>query len=140
MITPIEIRNQFLSLLGSVIGQYKFTDGRIQSAIALLPDENHGWDFPNNGTVTAGIEAVIIRPYPGVTELIGGRQKKYEWAVTLKQWDASNNLLAATEQLVNNLTYLLTTPRTIPPNAALGNIETVKFEIIEYVYQPIVEV
>lgn len=137
MITPIELRSQFLTLLSQLIGSYKFSDGHCQSAIAILPDEDYGWDFPNNGTVTTGIECVIIRPSPSITELIGGRQKKYEWAVTLKQWDASNNLLAATEALVKNLDYLLTTPRTVPPNPALGNIETVKFELCEYIYQRI---
>lgn len=137
MITPIELRSQFLTLLSGFVGSYKFSDGSIQSAIAILPDEDYGWDFPNNGTVTTGIECVIIRPTPSINELIGGRQKKYEWAVTLKQWNASNNLLAATEVLVNGLDYLLTTPRTVPPNPALGNIETCKFELIEYTFQAI---
>lgn len=137
MITPIELRTSFLNLLSGIIGTYKFSDGATQSAIAILPDEDYGWDFPNNGTVTTGIECIIIRPSPSIKELIGGRQKKYEWAVTLKQWDASNNLLAATEMLVNKLDYLLTTPRTVPPNPALGNIETCKFEIVAYEYQAI---
>lgn len=137
MISPLEVRSHFLTLLNGLIGTYLFSDGRIEQAIAILPDEDHGWDFPNNGTVPTGIECVIIRPYPSIKELIGGRQKKYEWAVTLKQWDASNNLLAATEKLVNNLPYLLTSPRTVPPNPALGNIETVRFEFVEYEYQAI---
>lgn len=135
MITPLEVRSQFLTLLDGLIGSYRFSDGRIETAIAILPDEDHGWDL--NNKTTTGIECVIIRPYPSIRELIGGREKKYEWSITLKQWDASNNLLAATEKLVNNLPYLLTTPRTVPPNPALGNIESCKFKFVEYEYQPI---
>lgn len=137
MITPLELRSQFLAILTGIIGTYKFSDGRIEDAIAILPDEDHGWDFPNNGTDVVGIECVIVRPSPSITQLLGGIQKKYEWACTLKQWDASNNLLAATEALVNGLDYLLTSPRPVPPNPALGNIETCKFEIQEYIYQAI---
>jgi len=127
-----DLRTQILSLLSGIIGTYRYSDGYTESAIAVLPDPNVGWDFPGNGTVTDGIEVIITRPYPGAVPLYGGRMKPLRWGITLKQWDSQQGLLEATEALVDGLDYLMTSPKLVPPNAALGIIEQVTFQILEY--------
>lgn len=134
MIVALELRSQFLTILNGLIGTYRFSDRSTQPALAILPDSNHGWGFPNNGTVTTGIECLIIRPYPGAISLLGGRHKPMSWNIELKQWDATKNLIEATERLVNKIDYQITSPRLVPPNPGLGIIEQVKFSIIEHAY------
>lgn len=132
MIECTQLRSQILTLLDGIVGTYRYSDGYTEPAIAVLPDINAGWNYPNGGTVTTGIECIITRPYPSVVPLIGGKMKPLRWAITLKQWNAQDSLLEATEALVDGLDYLMTSPKLVPPSPALGIIEQVKFEILEY--------
>lgn len=131
----MELRSSLINLLSGILGTYKFPDRTTDSAISILPHKTHGWNFPPSGTEVSGIEIIIVRPPPAIKELLGGRQKKYEWALTLKQWDGKGNLLEAIEKITDGLDYLLTSPRLIPPNPALGSLESAKLEIIEYFYE-----
>lgn len=139
MIDFLTLKSQIVSLLAGHIGTYKFKEGDTERAIAVLPDPDHGYNYPNNGTETTGIEVVVIRPMPKITHFLGGDvQKEYRTAITLKQWNADSSLLEATEALVNGLVgqnYLITSPKWVPPNPAMGIIEQVFMELVEYEFQ-----
>lgn len=139
MIVCTDLRSQIVSLMEGLIGTYEHTDGYIEPAIAVLPDSESGWNYPSTGTVATGIEVVITRPYPGAIPLLNNeRMKPLRWGITLKQWDSSKSLLDATTALVDGLAYHhMTLPRLVPPNAALGIIEQVTFELIEWEFQEI---
>lgn len=138
MIDCLTLRYQLVSLLAGLLGQYHFSDGTTGDAIAILPDDAEGFNYPGNGTETEGIECVVIRPYPTINSLLGGdRIKPYRWQVTLKQWNPNGSLLDAVERLVNNLDYSITSPSWVPPNAALGIIEQVRFEVLEFEFQKV---
>lgn len=139
MIDALVLRSDIIALLGNLLGTYSFPDnGGTDHAIAVLPDADAGWNYPPSGTKITGVEVVIVRPYPGVSPLLGGdRTKTYVWHITLKQWSSASNLLAATEALVNGLDYFISDPIPAPPNAGLGILEQVKIDIAEYTYQEI---
>lgn len=137
MIDALALRTSIVEILGGLIGTYTFTDQSTGDAIAVLPDPSYGFSYPNGGTETTGIEVVVIKPVPKITHLLGGDlQKEYRTAITLKQWNPSSSLLEATEKLVDGLSaFLLTSPKWVPPNPAMGIIEQVFVELVEYEFQ-----
>lgn len=136
MIDCTQLRSQILTLLADIIGTYRYSDGYEEAAIAVIPDEDRGFDVPGNGTRSQGIEIIISRPVPEVKHfLAGGKQLTYRWIITLKQWDASKSLIEATQILIDNLDYLITSPKLVPPNAALGIIEQMTMQIVEHDFQ-----
>lgn len=139
MIEPLILRNDIITLLGNLLGTYTFPDnGGTDHAIAILPDADAGWNYPPSGTKIAGVEVVIVRPYPDASQLLGGdRMKTYTWSLTLKQWDSRGDLLDATESLVNGLDYFISKSIPAPSSAGLGSLEQVKIDITEYIYQEI---
>ena len=135
MLVCTDLRDSILQLLDGMIGTYLYSDGYSESAIAIIPDQNHGYEVPGNGTRTEGIEVIIVRPVPQVSHFLTGRQLKSQWNIVLKQWDASQSLIEAATILVEKLDYLLTSPKLVPPNNALGIIEQCSFTVIDYEYQ-----
>lgn len=137
MIEVIALRQSIQALLAGLVGTYTHGDGYVEDAIAVLADPTYGYDYPNNGCVTKGIECVVLRPFPKLIPLLGGASmKEYRWAIALKQWDARGNLLEATEALVNGLPYLVGSPVWVPPDANRGIIEQVRLEVIEWDFCP----
>jgi hypothetical protein len=138
VIDAFALKQEIAVLLNGLVGRYK-DEGWEEDAIAVLPDPDYGYDFPNNGTVTEGMEVVILRPYPKVSSLFGGRQMQYRWQIVLKQWDSQSSLLDAVEALVGGLeSHMLTSPVLVPPDPGRGIIEQVRFEIFEWEFQALV--
>lgn len=138
MIDCLTLRSQFTSLLAGLLGEYHFSDGTTGEAIAVLPDDTLGYNYPGNGTDTEGIECVIVRPYPTIQHLLGGdRTLSYKWQITLKQWNSNGSLLEAANRVVAGLDYCMSSPAWVPPNANLGIIEQVSFQLVEYEFQKV---
>lgn len=138
MIVCTRLRSQILELLQDLIGTYRYSDGYTEPAIAVIPDDDRGYEVPGNGTRTEGIEVLISRPAPEVRHFLAGdRQLTYRWIITLKQWDSSKSLLDAIDILVQELDYLISSPKLVPPNAALGIIEQCSFFITEHEFQKV---
>ena len=139
MIDAIALKTEISILLTGLLGTYTFSDGYVEPAIAVIPDNTTGYNYPDNGTVTTGMEVVIVRPIPTVENLLGGdRLKSYRWDIVLKQWSDTTSLLDATEALVNGLSHSIAKVSSTPPNGALGIIAQVRIELSEYVYQEVV--
>lgn len=136
MLVCTDLRDSILELLDGMIGTYRYSDGFIEQAIAIIPDQNHGYDIPGNGTRTEGIEVIIQRPVPQINHYLCGKQLIHRWNVVLKQWDPSKSLIEPVTILMQELDYLISSPKLVPPNAALGIIEQCSFTIADYEYQP----
>lgn len=136
MIVCTDLRSRILELLDGLVGTYRYSDGYTEPAIAVIPDDQHGYDVPGNGTRTEGIEVIIQRPVPQVNHFLnGGKQLTHRWNIVLKQWDASKSLIEVVTILIEELDYLLSSPKLVPPNAALGIIEQCNFSIVEFEYR-----
>jgi hypothetical protein len=59
MIDILILRNDVFAILENLLGTYTFPDGSSTKAIACLPDPDKGWNYPENGTKTSGLEVVI---------------------------------------------------------------------------------
>lgn len=133
MIVCTDLRSHILELLDGAIGTYRYSDGYTEPAIAVIPDNDRGYEVPGNGTRTEGIEVIIQRPVPQINHFLGGsKQLTHRWNIVLKQWDASKSLIEVVSILIEELDYLLSSPKLVPPNAALGIIEQCSFSIVEH--------
>lgn len=137
MITAKELRSHIETILADYIGDYTWNGNGNSKAIALLPDNKHGFSYPPPGTTVTGIEAVIVRPVPAVKMLLN---KQYfgraTWEIYLKQWDRSSNLIDATEKLIvglSRLDYAFESPVRVPPNERMNGIESVRTAVYEYI-------
>lgn len=136
MITALDLRSHIETILADYIGDYTRNGNGNSKAIAILPDNKHGFNYPPPGTTVTGIEAVIIRPIPAVKMLLN---KQYvgraTWEIYLKQWDRSSNLIDATEELIvglNKLDYAFESPVRVPPNERLNGLESVRTAVYEF--------
>lgn len=136
MIVATTLRSHILELLDGLVGTYRYSDGYTEPAIAVIPDNDRGYEVPGNSTRTEGIEVIIQRPVPQINHFLnGGKQFTYRWVLVLKQWDASKSLIEVVSILIEELDYLLSSPKLVPPNAALGIIEQCSFSIVEFEYR-----
>lgn len=137
MLVCTDLRDSILTLLDGMIGTYRYSDGYTESAIAIIPDNSHGYEVPGNGTRTEGIEVIIQRPVPQISHYLGGgKQLIYRTGIILKQWDSSRSLIEPVTILMQELDYLIFSPKLVPPNSALGIIEQCSLTITDYEYQP----
>ena len=138
MINALQLKTEVATLLAGLLGTYTFSDGVVEPAIAVIPDDTTGYNYPDGTTVTSGMEVVIIRPIPTVENLLtGDRMKIYTHSIVCKQWDDTKSLLEATEALVDGLSHPISKVSSTPPNSTLGIIEQCRIELVEYVYQPV---
>ena len=127
------------------MGEYQWNDGAITKAIAVLPDDKYGLDYPPEEVVVNKIELVIIKSQTKNKPLIGGDiHRKQAYQIFLKQWVTRGDdgfliypprLREATQQLYEELAHLkydLTTPVYIPRNNKLGTIESSSFDVYCY--------
>jgi hypothetical protein len=104
MIDALNLRKDILEILSNEIGIYTFPDESTDTAIAVLPDPDIGWQYPEQGTTVEGLEVIIKQPYPETSSNLGSdRTNTYCWEIHLKQWDTQKNLKTAIELLINNL-------------------------------------
>lgn len=121
-----------------VLGKY-YLDGDclVDDAIAVLPDEDLGMNYPPANTQIKGVEAVIMIPMAGAEPLMGAHlMKRATWEVRLKQWDRSKNLIEVSDLLVNainaEIPCLMKNPMPIPYNEKLGTPEQLSIRFSEY--------
>lgn len=134
-ITALTLRSHLTSILTTHIGTYTFQSGATSDAIAVLPDNQHGYSYPPPGTNVVGIEVVIIRPTPTTSLRLTGYASRKTWEIHLKQWDRSKNLVQATEVLVqglNELNYAFESPQRLLPNERIQGIESVRCAVFEF--------
>ena len=135
MITAFELRSHINTILANYIGKYTWNNGSQANAIAILPDNKHGFSYPPPGTTVTGIEAVIIRPVPSTKLLLTGYIERATWEIYLKQWDRSSSLIDATEELIvglNKLEYAFESPIRVPPNERVNGLESIRTAVYEY--------
>lgn len=135
MITARELRSHITTILADYIGKYTWNGGSVATAVAILPDNKHGFSYPPPGTTVEGIEVVIIRPVPATKLLLSGYIGRATWEIYLKQWDRSANLIDATEKLIvglNRLNYAFESPVRVPPNERMNGLESVRTAVYEY--------
>ena len=131
-----QLRDDLLGILESLIGTYTFSNGSIVPAIAVLPDSSRGYDYPEYGTRTSGIEVVIEKPYGEIQSVAigGGVAVRYEWMICLKQWDNNASLFEASQALLDQLPckYLVSKVVRIPENNRLDSIEQYKIMLKDW--------
>lgn len=135
MIEPLILRNELLTLLKNNLGKYILPNGAKIEAICVLPDPSRGWNYPEEGTKTIGLECIIKQPAPSPTPNLGGEiTKEYCWEILLKQWDSNQNLLNLSETLLRFASekYQLKEFTYIPPSNKLLTIEQCKITLEEY--------
>lgn len=130
MIDALILRNDILAILANKLGTYTFPNNSgIAQAIACLPDPDKGWNYPENGTKTSGLEIVIKQPYPDMQSNIGGdRTSMSTWEIHLKQWDTNQSLVEVIGLLSGDLPgyYLIDRVSTMPSNDKLLTVEQCK--------------
>lgn len=132
--TGSRLRDDLRIILGSQLGIYLFSNGVSSQAIAILPDQICGYDYPPHGTTVSGIEVVIMRPYAKLSPRIGGKDylKYYAWDIYLKSWDSNGDLTIAVETAINGCIdkgYSLSDPIYVPPSTELGILASASFKI-----------
>ncbi len=135
MIEPSTIRSEVANILNNYLGEYLYPDGSSRQAIAVLPDPDLGWNYPEEGVRASGLECTIIQPIAQPSALIGGGAcKEFCWEIHLKQWDSGKDLINPSEELVNfiSITYLLKRFAYMPANNKLMTIEQYKIYFCEY--------
>jgi hypothetical protein len=135
MINPIALKNDILFILASQLGTYTFPDKTTGQAIAVLPDPELGWQYPEQGTKPFGLEVVIKQPYPETSPLLGGdRSHSYKWEIHLKQWDTTKSLFDVVDLLVTELPskYYIERVSPIPASDKLLVVEQCKIYLKEW--------
>lgn len=133
------LRSLLLSLLEADLGIYNFDNGLTAPAIAVLPDTDHGYNFPPADTDSQGLECLIFQPLKGWVSLLGnGGAVPCRWEIRLQQWDGNQNLLAVANALVPvlarspELAYCqFSKPVYIPPNREKEILEQVVIRFTE---------
>lgn len=143
-LTTTELRNHVDTILSNAgyLGVYQWNDGTTTKAIAVLPDDNYGLDYPPQEVTVNKIEAVIIKPQYQNKQLLGGDiHRKQRFQIFLKQWETRDGigilvdpprLREATQELYEELAHLLfdlTSPSYIPRNEKMGTIESSTFDV-----------
>jgi hypothetical protein len=129
------LRNDILAIIANQIGTYTFPDRTTAQAIACLPDPGKGWNYPENGTKTSGLEVVIKQPYPDVEANIGGdRTFTNSWEIHLKQWDTNKSLVEVIGLLSGDLPayYLIERVSPMPASDKLLTVEQCKIFIKDW--------
>lgn len=135
MITALELRSHIATILADYIGTYTWNGGSSAAALAILPDNKHGFSYPPPGTTVTGIEVAIVRPVPTTKLLLTGYIARHTWEIYLKQWDRNSNLIEATSLLVAGLdkfNYAFESPVRVPPNERMNGLESVRTAVYEY--------
>ena len=142
--TLLELRQDIETILTTedYLGQYIWADGETTNAIAVLPDDNYGLNFPPEEVSVNKIEVVIIKPEIKNKPLLGGDVfRRHRYQLFLKQWEKrdENGLLVypprlrkATQDLYEHLShklYDLTNPTYVPRNEKIGIIESSTFDV-----------
>ena len=129
MIDILILRNDVFAIIKDLLGTYTFPDRTTAPSIACLPDPDKGWNYPENGTKTSGLEVVIKQPYPDVSANIGGdRTFTNLWEIHLKQWDTNKSLVEIVGLLCGDLPddYLIERVSTMPAIEKLLTVEQCK--------------
>jgi len=135
-IDPIALKTDISNILSSLLGTYTFPDGTVQPAIAVLPDPARGWLYPDEGTITSGLEVIIKQPYPSATPNISGDiLKSYGWEIHFNQWNTQASLLGIVDLVISNIsnTYFIDSFIAMPPSSTrLLAVEQAKIFIKEW--------
>jgi hypothetical protein len=134
-IEAIILRADVLAILVDLLGTYTFPDRTTAPSIACLPDPGKGWNYPENGTKTSGLEVVIKQPYPDVSANIGGdRTFSNTWEIHLKQWDTNASLLEVINKLTNELPaqYFVDRVCPMPSSDKLLTVEQCKIYLKDW--------
>lgn len=96
MNTPIkkeDLINDLKDILNGKLGSYFFPNLQPVPAIAFLPDNKLGYNYPPADIRRAGIECVIIAPRIQPSKVLGPEMKfTTAWQIFLKEWDIFHNL------------------------------------------------
>lgn len=114
------------------LGTYTFKNGAIATAICVLPDKNLGFDYPPLGTITKGIECVLVGPKISHKRYFDGYLQKARIDIYLKDFGNGANLLNLTEEIfgcVFSLRYLQSDPVYIQGNKAANIIPQSQFSV-----------
>lgn len=137
-LTALYLRNIVETCINSYVGFYKIPTGNsiiTTKAIAVLPDNNYGDNYPPlNTKVTNGLEVVIHKPRPEISHrLSGDGVKLYKWELFINQWD-NTDLIKAVEILMDKLQDLrirFNSPIYPNYNKELGIVPYARIAIIE---------
>lgn len=127
------LRTTISTALSELLGTYTFKNKSKAPAIALLRGMDEA--FPPSGTITEGLEAVIVYPVGYPEQLIGGIDIQLEWQIFLKQWDRNGTTAIAQIKLVealNNEDGIVKRAFTSPASAATGTPEVCRVLFSEY--------
>ncbi len=140
-VTGLRLRRDVESWLSGKCGIYlfPFNGGSTKAvpAIAVLPDNEHGYSYPPEDVQVSGLEVVIVRLVVSPRKLLGkDLHKRYPWEIYLKLWDNNGNLIEATEALINGLHscgYCFQSPQAISPDE--GSIGQIKVLVLDSLVQ-----
>ena len=129
----LSLKATISTVLSELLGTYTFKNKSQAPAIALLRGMNE--PFPPSGTITEGLEAVLLYPMGYPEQMIGGATIQLEWQIFLKQWDGNGTTAIAQIKLVEALNYeegIVKRAFTSPASAATGTPEVCRVLFSEY--------
>jgi len=106
--TPLELRDQLIQILGGLIGIYSVKGGRTYQAIWISPP------IVDPSYVVSGLQVLVYKA-PEVQKIIpltGDKLKRIWWTVDLIQYDTTQSVRPALEAIENF--YPVTVSRTTP--------------------------
>lgn len=132
-VETIKIVDTLKNIIGSDLGIYKLNED-VWDAVAILPDDLMGWEYPPSGTSVEGIEIVVVRPYAEILNTLDNdRIIRNRWKITIKQWDVTRNLVDLVGRISDLMEiYLITSIKVIPPDEQKGIVESINFDVLEY--------
>ncbi len=128
--------------IGDRVGTY-FSNGASLPAFAILPDIEHGFDYPPEQWSAEGIEVVIKEEIPQYTNMSNRQAYELEkWEVYLKNWETSQDqpsgdllLQTLAKELATTFTtngILFTNSAVIPGNEELNIRPQIKFVLCQH--------
>ncbi len=134
-ITTLSLRTDLIAALGENLGTYTRPDGGTEGAIAVIPHNQYGYDYPPDNYQITGVEVVILKPKIKINMTHHGALKKNQFEVFLKFWSNTGALNSVTEWVADYLIdqgYQIESPVYIPYDEKLGILAATKVLIYDF--------
>jgi hypothetical protein len=141
-LTAMGLRTLIVRTVGKLIGNYTLPgSSTFVPAIAVLPDNKYGNNYPPPETTISGIEIVIHQPKPNSVSRLGNdRLREKKWEIFINQWDGNGDLIKIVNLLVDEFqdnSIKFTNPVFPESNMDVGIVPYCRIALIErYVRTP----
>lgn len=138
IITTLSLRNHLVTALGDDLGTYTRPDGGTEPAIAIIPHNQYGYNYPPDNYKVTGIEGVILKPKIKAKMAYLGASKKSEYEIFLKFWSETGKINQVTELVFDyfiDQEYQMLSPVYMPYDEKLGILASTKLTIYNFTHR-----